>query len=383
MTRILSSIFYISSMRKTSEEFNSETAVRNIGILCGEDELSELPYWETINDYLKRFSDSELQKIVCELVKHLLRSRVFEEARIRGKYWQIILDGTQLHRSRKELDKHSLYRVHKKGTKEEYTEYYYYVLEAKIVLHEKIQVSIMTEFVENEGCEAEKQDCERNAAKRLMEKLKKEYPMLPICICGDSLYACESFFEDCRKKSWKYILRYKQGSIPSIYEEYQEVRKIEKNRISTENGCYDYVTDIAYREEKINVAEYLEYGKKEKRTEYLFLTNLPLSAPNIGNVIERGRWRWKIENEGFNTQKNHGYNLEHMYSKDYQGMKNHYYLIQIGHMIAQIMEAVEKLWKKVKQSMEQKHQRMLEAWKKEELSEYMEEIERKCQIRLI
>ena len=68
-----------------------------------------------------------------------------------------------------------------------YKEYYYYVVEAKIVLHEQVVVSIMTEFVENEGNEVEKQDCERNACIRLMERLKKEFPMLPICLCGNSL----------------------------------------------------------------------------------------------------------------------------------------------------------------------------------------------------
>ena len=51
MTRILSSIFYISSMRKTNQEFNSDTVIENIGYLCGKPELSELPYWDTINDY--------------------------------------------------------------------------------------------------------------------------------------------------------------------------------------------------------------------------------------------------------------------------------------------------------------------------------------------
>ena len=62
-----------------------------------------------------------------------------------------------------------------------YTEYYYYILEAKIVLHPDIIVSIMTEFVENtNGEEAEKQDCERNAYYRLMGRLKKEFPRLPI-----------------------------------------------------------------------------------------------------------------------------------------------------------------------------------------------------------
>lgn len=109
-------------------------------------------------------------------------------------------------------------------------EYYYYVLEAKVVLHEKIQVSILTEFIENEKREVDKQDCEQKGAKRLMERLKQEFPMLKICICGDSLYASEGFFKECRKKKWKYILRYKEGSIPSINQEYEVLKKQEKNR---------------------------------------------------------------------------------------------------------------------------------------------------------
>ena len=106
------------------------------------------------------------------------------------------MDGTQIHSSRRKLDEKSLYRVHNKGTDREYTEYYYYILEAKIVLHPDIIVSIMTEFVENtDGEEAEKQDCERKACYRLMERFKKEFPRLPACLCADSLYACESFFK--------------------------------------------------------------------------------------------------------------------------------------------------------------------------------------------
>ena len=80
MTRILSTIFYISSMRKTSEEFNSEIIIENIGYLSGQ-ELTELSYWETINDYLKGVDPEELQDTVCRLVKKLIRSRAFERAR--------------------------------------------------------------------------------------------------------------------------------------------------------------------------------------------------------------------------------------------------------------------------------------------------------------
>ena len=380
MTRILSSIFYISSMRKTSQKFNSDMVIQNIWEMCGESApLDEIPYWETINRYLERLDPKELQDVVCRLVYRLLRSRSFADARIRNKHWQIIVDGTQIHSSRRKLDEKSLYRVHNKGTDREYTEYYYYILEAKIVLHPDIIVSVMTEFVENtDGEEAEKQDCERKACYRLMERFKKEFPRLPACLCADSLYACESFFTKCHDSGWHYILRYKEGSIPTIADEYRRLKKIEKNCRKQELGdgaCWHaFVTDIDYNGRKINIIEYREErdvqikkGKRKGETKnikagFLFLTDLPVSQKNVAGLTETGRRRWKIENEGFNTQKRHGYFLEHLFSRNCQALKNHYYLAQIGHMISQAMEAWEKLWKKAALSLSEKHSRIFESF---------------------
>lgn len=398
MTRILSSIFYISSMRKTSEEFNSDTVIENIWFLCREEPAEELPYWETINRYLKRLDPEMLQGIVCQLCRRLLRSRAFEGNRIRGKYWQVIVDGTRLHSSRGELDGKSLYRVHNRGTKEEYRENYYYVVEAKLVLHPGVVVSLMTEFVENtDGEEAKKQDCERKACWRLLKRLKKEFPRLPVCLCGDSLYACERFFGECKEKKWNYILRFKEGSIPSIAEEHQSLRKREKNLrervLEDGKAWYDYVEGIDYNGYRINVVEYREsrkakYQKGKKKGEYRleekefrFLTSLPVSQKNVKALVEQGRMRWKIENEGFNTQKRKGYHLEHQYSKDYQGQKCHYYLIQIGHMISQVLEAWGSLWEKICQSREQKHRRILESFKRVRIKEANGEEEWRTQVR--
>ena len=85
---------------------------------------------------------------------------------------------------------HCLKRTINKGTKDEKTYYYHNVLEAKIVLGDNLIVSIATEFIENEKKDVKKQDCERKAFKRLAAKIKKDYPRLPICILGDSLYEC-------------------------------------------------------------------------------------------------------------------------------------------------------------------------------------------------
>ena len=92
--------------------------------------------------------------------------------------------------------------------------------------------------------------------------------------------------------------------------------------------------------------------------------------------------RWAIENKGFNAQKNHGFNICHLFSRNCTGMKNHYYLIQVGHMIAQVMDAWAALWKGIKQSAKQKHRRLLESWKTDRLSELIPKIPERFQIRL-
>ena len=381
-TRILSAIFYISSMRKTSEEFNSPIVIENIGCLCGE-KLEELPYWETVNNYLKRVNPEELQNTVCALVKRLIRSRAFEDARIRGRYWHILIDGSGIVSSREELDGNYIFKVHHRGKPEEYKEYAYYALEAKLVLGNNIVVSIMTEFVENTDEEAKKQDCERKACQRLMKRLKEMFPKLPICIGADSLYACKAFFDACKAYNWRYIVRFKEGGIPTVFQEYETLRKLSGNRRKGTDGnisyWYDFVSDIDYEGHKLNCLEYAEDGKPYP---FVFLTNLPLSHRNARETAFLGRRRWKIENEGFNAQKNHGFFLSHLFSRNYQAMKNHYYLIQIGHMIAQIMDAWKALWEDIRQSKEQKHRRILESWKTQRLSDCDLQAPSRFQIRL-
>lgn len=67
------------------------------------------------------------------------------------------------------------------------------------MLHSNIQINIITGFVENDGRETQKQDCERKACYHLMKRLKEIFPMLPICLCADILYAYEPFFRNVMK----------------------------------------------------------------------------------------------------------------------------------------------------------------------------------------
>jgi len=63
---------------------------------------------------------------------------------------------------------------------------------------------------------------------------------------------------------------------------------------------------------------------------------------NVREIASGGRLRWKIENEGFNTQKHGDYQLEHKFCrKSYNGLKNYYSLLQIAHAIIQLIEKGE------------------------------------------
>jgi hypothetical protein len=146
-----------------TDGLNRTNCIKNISrVLELDEELTELPYWETINDYLKKLEPKELEQIIPRLVYRLTRMRSFENSRIRGKYWQVLIDATHLYTFDKRHCEHCLVREFKNKATGEVVrrEYYHVVLEAKLVILGDVVISIGTEFVENESPDVTKQDCE-------------------------------------------------------------------------------------------------------------------------------------------------------------------------------------------------------------------------------
>ena len=224
--------------------------------------------------------------------------------------------------------------------------YYHNVLEAKIITENGLALSIETEFIEN-TTGSTKQDCELKAFYRLAKRLKKKFPQAKICLLLDSLYAADSVFEILDGYSWKHIITFKEGSMPNTYSEYHALRNLQQqNRAEIKGGNviqnFSWVTGISYRGPCFDILQCDESkvsSKGEtKNTKFVWITNLGVDCINFSKIAKGGRLRWKIENEGFNTQKNGGYNLEHPYSKDERAMKNYYLLLQIAHTISQLIE---------------------------------------------
>ena len=71
-----------------------------------------------------------------------------------------------------------------------------------------------------------------------------------------------------------------------------------------------------------------------------------------------GRGRWKIENKGFNEQKNGIYDIEHLNSKNYNAIKNHYLITQIADIIMRLYLSWSPVLKKIGESIKNTSSRL-------------------------
>ena len=330
IVRLLGLMSEMKSMHGMTRELNTKESIKNIAQICNL-ELEEIPHCDTINDVFEKIKVEEIEEIRKYMINKLIRGKIIQKYKIRDKYYHIVVDGTGLATSRKKYNENCLVKNKMDKNGNEYQEYSTYVLEAKLIVGEMV-FSIGSEFVENTEKNESKQDCEIRAFKRLAEKIKREYPKLKILISGDALYANKSIINICKQNNWKYIIRFKKGSIPSLYEEFETV--VAKENESNKSN-YEFVIGLDYEGEKINVIKYTDV---KKNTEFVYITDLPVRNQNIEETINVGRNRWKIENKGFNIQKNGMFDIGHLYSKNQTAIKVHYLLIQIAHMLRQMLE---------------------------------------------
>ena len=252
--------------------------------------------------------------------------------------FHVVIDGTGLYSTRVNLGEQAITKVYNKGEENEYTLYSYYALEAKLVCG-NMTFSLATEFVENETYtdkdgntykKFDKQDCELKASYRLLKKIKKRFPKLPIIIGGDALYIGKPFLKLCDKYKFEYIIRYKEDSASTIKKDFDSFNIADEN--------YKYQNGIIYGEPDenkqyytVNVISYDEEQIDEETSEIIiknfsYITSLKIKNDNKENIILLGRRRWKIENKGFKEQKSDILNIRHIYTKNCNGTKNIYLL---------------------------------------------------------
>lgn len=315
------------------------------------EEIIRIAHGDTVEYFIRRLEPKYLLRLPAMMVSRLIRMRALEKFRLFDKYYRIAIDGTwELNFGNKpHCDECLKKKVGKDKDGNPIFVYYHPVVEAKLVTANGFAFSIATEFIKNtdlkknKSYEKQKQDCELKAFYRLAQKIKASFPQLPICLSLDALYAGEPIFDICEEFSWKYIITFKEGSMSSVYQEFEALKKAApENSAHREKGNiiqdYSWVNGIDYNKHKLNALEFKETSRGGEKY-FVWLTNFTIGASkNYEEIMKGGRCHWKIENQGFNIQKNGGYGLEHAYSQNNIAIEIYYILLQIAHNINQLME---------------------------------------------
>lgn len=342
IVRILALCCGIQSMNGIGRDFNTDETLENINRILNENYV-ELPHKDTLTNVINELNYGELEQIQTYMINTLIRSKMLDKYRFNGMF-HVVIDGTGLYSTSTDLGEQAITRVYNEGEDDERKIYSYYALEAKLICGD-MAFSLATEFVENETYEDkngnivrkfDKQDCELKAAYRLVEKIKKKFPKLPIIIGGDALYIGKPFLKKCDALGFKYIIRYKEDSASTIKKDFDKFNIVD--------GNYKYQNGIIYGEPEnkeyytVNVVSYDELDEKTGEiTNFTYVTSLTITNKNKEEIVRLGRKRWKIENKGFREQKSGVLNISHIYTKDCNGTKNTYLLIQFAHTLLNLL----------------------------------------------
>jgi hypothetical protein len=375
-TGVLLFVCQLGSRRQINYKLRgNETAKKKYRAMFG---VEEIPHGDTLNYTYQRLKVEEVQEVECRMMEKLMKSEELAQWRLFGIYYLIAIDGTGV---LSYTERHCEYCLTQK-LKNGLIRYYHPVLEAKLVTANGYAFSLMSEFIENTDPQATKQDCELKAFYRLEERLKKRFPQVSFCLLLDGLFAGGPTLKRCEKNDWKYFIVLTDDDLASVNQEFEALLSLppeNKREVAMEKGVrqnYRWINGIEYTDgqnnvHKLNVVECVETSPDKQgklaSTKFKWLTNFTLVSRNVPTLANQaGRLRWKIENEGFNIQKNGGFCLEHAYSQNETAHKVFYLLLQIALTFYQLMaksQFFNHAFPKGLGSLKNIAYRLLEAWR--------------------
>jgi len=190
-----------------------------------------------------------------------------------------------------------------------------------------------------------KNDCEHNAAKRLLVNLRNQHPDLKMIIVMDGLYADGPIISLLEELNFSFIITAKDKDLKHLFSQYNEKDKREVITISaneallTHHYASNFQLNLTHTDIHVNVLECNEVDAKNKKTRYCWISDLLLDRTSVPIIAAGGRARWQIENETFNTLKNQGYNFEHNFGHGYEHLNEVLtYLMFVAFLIDQVLQ---------------------------------------------
>jgi len=305
--------FKFPSLLKFDQNKEEPKIKKNLSTLYG---VKETPSDTYLRERLDEISPQKLRRPFNKLFALLQRGKALENFQYLNGGYLLSLDGTGQYSSEKIHCQECCEKHHRSGK----TSYYHQMLGA-VIVHpdQKIVVPLAPEPITKQDGN-NKNDCERNAAKRLLENIRREHPHLKLIVVEDGLSSNGPHIELLKSLKMSFILGAKPEDHKFLFdwvshakcEEYEEV---DKHGI---RHCYKFINAVPLNEARFNLqVNFLEYWEKDSNGKIIqhfsWVTDMKINKKNAQFIMKGGRARWRIENETFNTLKNQGYHFEHNY----------------------------------------------------------------------
>lgn len=344
LTDALMSAFAMFSLKSPSLlAFDKERVEGNLQTIYG---IERAPCDTQMREIIDPVSPESLRPLFKGVFRQLQRGKALEEMMFLDGHYLLALDGTGYFSSKTIHCKSCLQQVHRDGS----ITYYHQMLGAAIIHPDFREViPLMPEaMVKQDG--TDKNDCERQAAKRFVAKLRQDHPHLKFIVTEDSLSSNAPHIETLHDYGCHYILGVKEGDHAYLFKQVQAAEEAGRvtyyERHDRAVGLvhrFRFVNDVPLNESRadvrVNFIEYWEIGQ-DKVQHFSWVTDLRVSQHNVYRLMRGGRARWKIENETFNTLKNQGYNFEHNYGHGQQNLSVAFAMLM---MLAFLVDQTQQL----------------------------------------
>jgi hypothetical protein len=299
-------------------------------------------------------TESIFRPIYNDFFMRLQRGKQFEQYQILPGKYLLNIDGTQYFSSQEISCKTCLTR----GT-EKHKYHCHQALQGAIVKPDLRQIiPMMPEEICVQDGEL-KEDCEVNAFMRFMDKFRKDHSKLGVIINGDALYATTPVINKIHEHSANYIFRVKDDKHKTLI---KNISTLEKSKIYTTSrrkneliiewkNHVELFKTTKVRTNYIEAREVVPQKNGKNKIQYYgkWITDIKITSENAKTILDAARARWKIENECFNTLKNHGYEIEHNYGHGKENLcYNFYNLTLLAFAMHQIHQLTDVLFQKLR-----------------------------------
>jgi hypothetical protein len=336
--------FQDPSLLQFQQRLQDEGHMNNLKTLF---HVESIPKDTQMREVMDEVDPEEVTRLFDDFFRPLQRGKHVEQYRV--------LDGSQYFTSEKISCPGCLIKEGKKGN----VRYSHQIVQAAIMNPRRRQViPLAPEEVKNTDGK-EKQDCEINAGKRLLGRIRKSHPKLPLIIVADSLYNKQPTIEEITGLHMNYVLVAKPDDHKKLMEWVNGLRPLEEvTRLTVKEKnrthVYEWVDGVPLNDNKETVmVNYFEYWimEDEKITYHnSWVTDLSVDEGNVKELVKVGRCRWKIENEVFNTLKNQGYHIEHNYGHGKKHLSFNFFLLNLlAFFMHQIFELTYCIYQQLRQ----------------------------------